>query len=416
MIRRLQIQGFKTATDVTLELGQLNVLIGANGAGKSNLLEALGALSCAAEGRVDQRTLQARGVRLGTPVLYRSALRAQKRLVEKITLEAETDGARYRVSLGNPATRGKSAWRYVSEELAERGEPVGRRSARGAHVFPRASGRRGAGAQPQKQPVEPGPRDGLGPIVRSVHGRGPLAELLEHLGGFAIYAPCTPMLRGQVADPAPPEPLGLLGGGLADCLFDLRETPQVYERARDEAFSLIDWATDVRFDASTGWAAAPPGVQPPSRLSLSLRDRHLIDDIGWISAREANEGALYVLFVFLLLLHPDAPRVLAIDGVDHSLNPWLIGGLIRRMQQIVLGERDRPQLLLTTQNPVVLDALDLRDDRVRLFTVTRTRSGATEVSRVEHDEALDRAEEKWMPLSYLWTSGSLGGMGGVPGL
>lgn len=408
MIRRLQIQGFKSATDVTLELGQLNVLIGANGAGKSNLLEALGALSCAAAGRVDHRTLQARGVRLGTPALYKSALRAQKRLIDRITLEAETDGARYRVSLGNPAVRGRSAWLYVSEELAEHGEILGKRSARGAHVFHRAPRRRGA-AEPHKQPVAPGPRDGLGPIVRSAHGRGPLAELLERLDSFAIYAPCAPMLRGQVGDPEPAEPLGLFGGGLAECLFDLRQVRAVFERAKDEAFSLIDWATDVRFGPSTGWAAAP-GAQPPSRVAFSLRDRHLLDDLSWVSAREANEGALYVLFVFLLLLHPDAPQVLAIDGVDHSLNPWLIGELIRRIQHIVLSERDRPQLLLTTQNPAVLDALDLRDDRVRLFTVTRARNGATEVSRIVHDEALERAEEKWMPLSYLWTSGALGGM------
>ncbi|XYH96932.1 AAA family ATPase [Sorangium sp. So ce1128] len=407
MIRTLQIRGFKTATDVTLELGRLNVLIGANGAGKSNLLEAIGALSCAAAGRVDHRTLQARGVRLGTPVLYKSALRVQKRLVEEIALEAASDEALYRVSLGNPAERDKGAWSYVGEELAERGDTLGRRSDRSAHVLHRAPD--GSGRAPHEQPVAPGLRDGLGPIVKSVHGRGPLAELLETLGGFMIYAPSTPMLRERIGDLDPAEPLGLLGGGMADCMFDLRESPAVFERARDEAFSLIDWASDVRLDASTGHAA-PRHARPPSRVALSLRDRHMIEELGWVSAREANEGALYVLFVFLLLLHPDSPRFLAIDGVDHSLNPWLIGELIRRMQHLVLNEDDRPQLLLTTQNPAVLDALDLSDDRVRLFTVSRNRHGATEVSRVVHHEALERAEEKWMPLSYLWTSGALGGM------
>ncbi|MFA5810641.1 MAG: AAA family ATPase, partial [Thermoleophilia bacterium] len=44
MIKTLHIQGFKSISDQTLELGRVNCLIGANGVGKSNVLEALGVL------------------------------------------------------------------------------------------------------------------------------------------------------------------------------------------------------------------------------------------------------------------------------------------------------------------------------------------------------------------------------------
>ncbi len=44
MIRWLRIQGFKSLCDVKLEMGQVNVLVGANGSGKTNLLEAIGLL------------------------------------------------------------------------------------------------------------------------------------------------------------------------------------------------------------------------------------------------------------------------------------------------------------------------------------------------------------------------------------
>jgi predicted ATPase len=37
-IRKLTIEGFKSIRKLELELGPLNVLIGANGAGKSNLV------------------------------------------------------------------------------------------------------------------------------------------------------------------------------------------------------------------------------------------------------------------------------------------------------------------------------------------------------------------------------------------
>ena len=72
-IARLKINDFKSLKDVEVELGQVNVLIGANGAGKSNLLEAIGILGAAASGRVDDQALLRRGVRPGVPELYKSA-------------------------------------------------------------------------------------------------------------------------------------------------------------------------------------------------------------------------------------------------------------------------------------------------------------------------------------------------------
>ena len=77
MLKSLSVRTFKSLADVTVELGLVNVFVGANGSGKSNLLEALGVLSAAADGRVDDQTLLARGVRPGVPRLYKSAFPAR---------------------------------------------------------------------------------------------------------------------------------------------------------------------------------------------------------------------------------------------------------------------------------------------------------------------------------------------------
>src|SRR5690242_21073363 len=45
-----------------LSLGQVNVFVGANGSGKSSLLEALGVLGAAADGRVDDTRLKEREI------------------------------------------------------------------------------------------------------------------------------------------------------------------------------------------------------------------------------------------------------------------------------------------------------------------------------------------------------------------
>ena len=78
MLENLTVRTFKSLEDVTVDLGMVNVFIGANGSGKSNLLEALGVLSAAADGKVDDMVLLARGVRPGLPALYKTAFPAKR--------------------------------------------------------------------------------------------------------------------------------------------------------------------------------------------------------------------------------------------------------------------------------------------------------------------------------------------------
>jgi recombinational DNA repair ATPase RecF len=73
MITKITVSSFKSLESVAVDLGQVNVFIGANGSGKSNLLEAIGVFGAAAAGRVDDESLLRRGVRPGLPQLYKSA-------------------------------------------------------------------------------------------------------------------------------------------------------------------------------------------------------------------------------------------------------------------------------------------------------------------------------------------------------
>ena len=104
MIERLTVRTFKSLDDVRVELGLVNVFIGANGSGKSNLLEALGVLSAAADGKVDDLALLARGVRPGLPAQYKSAFPAMrgKKIPPHLHFGAGSAQALYEVSLHNP--------------------------------------------------------------------------------------------------------------------------------------------------------------------------------------------------------------------------------------------------------------------------------------------------------------------------
>ena len=76
MLTKLTIQSFKSLEFVEVPLGRVNVFVGANGSGKTNLLEALGLLSAAASGVVDDQALARRGVRISPPAVYTTSLRA----------------------------------------------------------------------------------------------------------------------------------------------------------------------------------------------------------------------------------------------------------------------------------------------------------------------------------------------------
>jgi len=107
-----------------LELGRINVFVGANGSGKSNLLEAVGVLGTAAFGLVDDETLLRRGVRPGVPQLYRTAF-PQPNPVQDIDLGARSaEGASLRVSLWNPKDNVEASWLCKTEKLASVGDRV----------------------------------------------------------------------------------------------------------------------------------------------------------------------------------------------------------------------------------------------------------------------------------------------------
>ena len=109
-----------------------------------------------------------------------------------------------------------------------------------------------------------------------------------------------------------------------------------------------------------------------------------------------------------------SPALCAVDNADLGLNPrlaqvtliahlckWYSGrGTPRR--QIIVDHAQSARFGWTTY---------LQDDRVRLFTVSRTSSGRTSVRRVEVNDWSARSKRKqgWS-LSRLWVMGHLGGV------
>ncbi len=388
MIRKLRIRAFKSIFDQTIELGRVNCLIGANGAGKSNILEAFGVLGAAANGVVDDESLLRRGVRAGLPRLYKSSF-SQDRTQPEIRMEATRhDGAYYRISLLNPLDEPEPAWTFKTEALGVEDEELLSVGVRNT--------------------LKMNPKAGYAALkLVELAADNPVSILMNSLQTYAIYSPNTPTLRGIAPDQQSRLPVGLNGGQLAEGFGGLLKEVALLERADllDPLFEMIDWVSDIQ--ATTQAAALLSPKVPRSTWSLKFTDRYMAPSRNELTAYDASEGALYVIFAALLCLSRKSPNLMAIDNLDQALNPRLVSRLVSHLSAWLQFSNPDKQLLFSAHNPAVLDGLDLQDPEVRLFTVSRNNHGHSIIRRIEPSEELIHLNQSY-PLSRLWMMGNLG--------
>lgn len=393
-LRSVTVKDFKSLKDVYVELGQINVFVGANGAGKSCLLEAIGILGACSAGVVDDQALLRRGVRPGVPELYKSSFSGE-RVAPKISLRAvSTMGAVYHAYITNPTKTPGPYWIFGAETLLDGDKPVASRGPKG-----------NAQALGISAPLENN-RSVTSLVRASQQTPAHVRTFLSELDAFAIFAPVTTVLRGIAPDTAPRSPVGLYGGQLAEAVA-LLATQVEGKNAIAEALSLIDWAKDVT--AGTPKRSFVSPSVPTSRIIVEFTDRFMAKGRNTLSGYDASEGALYVLFMLVLAAHSQSPPIFAIDNFDQALNPRTARALTRTFVEHALSAGR--QIMLTTHNPLVLDGLDLSNDSVRLFTVNRKKTGHTDVKRVPvKDFPALKHKHGEHAVSRLWVEGRLGGM------
>jgi predicted ATPase len=347
MIKEIKIENFKSIQSLNLELGRLNVFIGANGSGKSNILEGIALIKAAKENKLDTEFLYARGVRVGDEIYTPSAFKQNNH--DPINITFSENGV-----LINGLKINKDGWE-ISQDVSD--------------LF----GIKNPLISKNNQKIK----------SQKFNGNGSNSS-------FIIYAPENSYLRNFVEE-GQLKPLGVRGEGLFKLLQKISiEKPDLFTKI-DKYIQLIDWVK---------------AVEMPSDLEFGERRLHFIDSnlaegSQIINQRNANEGTLYMLFYLTLFISDNTPKFFAIDNIDNAMNPKLGSELIRILSKLA-KEHDK-QVILTTHNPSVLDGLDLQDDEQRLFVISRNKSGHTQAIRVPHRESEER-------LSTRFIRGSIGGL------
>ena len=386
-INKIMIKNFKSIYDVSFEPGKINVFIGANGSGKSSILEAIGVLSAAMTDRVNNTSLQRKGVRLSASSMYKSQFSSVDRggLTVDFGMDWKKESGSYNYTVHLTTPTDNDSWKYHSESVSKNGEIVFGRSNR-------------TSAQMNN-------RVGYYSISEKLTGEE-YTTVGDYLSNYGIYQPDTLTLRGTVPDPTQITPIGLNGGRLADTMEELfredEEDIMFGTMYLDEVLELIDWASDIHISKPRK-SNLNPGV-PSTRQVIEFRDRFLKEK-ALFTGYDASEGALYVLFMLTLAMHSKAPKMFAIDSFDHALNPRLAKRITEVFSQLIL-DADKT-VFMTTHNPLVLDGLNLSDDRIRLFAVNRNKYGFAELNRIQISPELLATGQS---LSRLWINGLLGGV------
>jgi len=386
MLRKVKIENYKSVVNQTFELGRFNVVIGANGCGKSNLLEAIAMAGLSSSGALLPEMFENRGIRLSDNRFMRSAFEDVDK--EFISVKVETsdgDESVYRIHYN--AEQKPAQWEDVVEEetkilLSTIQENGSQFKVKDLKDF----------IEKMSKKLDEDNTLNVNLFEKDNHSLVLARSRVNGLKNFTIYSLEETELRSL--DQMPSTKLGRTGRGLLPYLKDLSKTEDGINILNEvkENLMVIDWFEDLEM--------------PESVLSqdstLKLKDRYVDESLDFFDQRSANEAFLYLLFYFTLFISDETPSFFAIDNIESSLNPKLCKLVVSKLAE--LAEKHNKQVILTTHSPFVLDGLDELSETKRLLVVSRNSDGYTVVNQIKSNKS------RSIPLSEAWLKGYIGGL------
>jgi predicted ATPase len=354
MMTRLAISGYRSLRDVRLALGELNVVTGANGSGKSSLYRALKLLAEIAQGRIIQ-SLAAEGGLQSTlwagPEAFSRAMKAGRQRVEglvrknPISLKLGFSGTDYgyAIDLGlpppMPVSSKFSADPVIKAESQWTGELLGRSNAFAIRN---------------------------GPSVRIRADNGEWRQAYQQLASFDS-------MMTHCSDPRNAIELLYLRERMRDWRFydHLRtdrdaaaRRPQIGTYTPVLASDGSDFAAAAQTIREIGAAAelddaisdAFPGgrvevVNTDGYFELEMRQHGLLRPL---KAAELSDGTLRYLLLVAALLSPRPPGLMILNEPETSLHPELLAPLAR----LIAAASKRSQIVVVSHASALVSALD----------------------------------------------------------
>lgn len=431
MIRSIIVEDYKSLKSVNVDVGTFNILIGENGAGKSNFLEVIASYSAIIANSFTNEFLLSRGIRVAE---HRSifscfdnknseqvhfAIVDDKNVGCKISIEYDEE---------NPYSPLKYDISFIQESLDESEEievlsineiENGNIDTKLLNLIKTKYGSANSFLDlliERKKTIEKiletetygntsnieSDKD-FDNIVEYIARLKSIKKIFEdyktpkedNITHFVIYSPELSSLRNFSSE-SQIEPLGVNGEGLLKLLQIMQEhEPENFQKVC-ETVEMFQWVEKIIIENDAN----------NIEKRIKIIDRYMGKEI---DHRSANEGFLFVLFYAALFSSKFTPNCFAVDNIDASLNPKLCRVLIKEL--IKLGKQNGKQTFVTTHNPAILDGLDLHDNEQRLFVVERDDEGSTQLRRVGVDDLPKPTRSgQTLRLSEAFMRGFLGGL------
>ena len=385
MINQINIRNFKSIVDMTIPLGRFNVIIGPNGCGKSNILEAIAFSAAAAENKLDYEYLINRDVRVSDPQFMVNGFEGDEdedstdeNSKDIIHIKVDDDKHPFLCQIKYDDTL--KSWINVSQIVSGR---ISSALSNPEELSPELQER--IRSLNEYLAEEGWSIDTVVRMMEKIH------TPVQELGNFLTYRPTEHYLRRTFETTI--FPLGVHGEGLLKYLKEVAEDGNVeFFSELNNGLRLLDWFDGFRI----------PDDLMKNEYKLSIGDKFMSDSLHYFDQNSTNEGFLFLLFYLTLFNSTKTPVFFAVDNIETAFNPKLVTRLIEYLVEKCFSKNK--QVIVTTHSPFVLDGLDLQNPDIRLFVARRDIDGHTRIERIPY------REDRTMKLSQLWMSGLIGGL------
>lgn len=400
-LHAIEVANFRSLAKARVQLGPLNVLVGPNGGGKSNLLDAIRFLGDSVRSDLGP-ALEVRGG--FENVLFRGA----KSHAITIQMEAqvtEHSSARaldvYSLTFRLQRMRRRSTG--IQRSFLTRDESFrfkrtprqGRRITINEGQIEVVDDR--ARQEPATSRKELLRSDSLGlatlPRLAEEEGGRQVNQIAELFATFRVVEIDVVAARG----PATLQSGHILesdGSNLSAFLYRLSQNdPERFAMLQEDARAFIPGLLEIHFDPVGGG---------DEYVVLSIEE-------AWLPGRtklaDLSYGSVRALALLALLYDQNPPALTCMEEIDHGLHPHLFDRLVDRLREA----SEHTQFLLATHSPALVGRL--RTDELIVCERSPT-SGATVVpaiTRGDMDRMVAAAEDR-LDLGEMWFSGVLGGV------
>ena len=382
-IKHLNVKGYRSLKDVNWQPGDLNVVIGQNGTGKSNLLRMMELIAAAAHGKLSKYIQKAGGM---GAILWDG-------IAPSIHIDLTLTEPEYNYELG-VVRLGTTNSYFIRPEILT-GYAIQGNDQKSSEIryIERKDGLsdqevkafESIGYIPQEEallaaPISPSSLNPEILIFRSQLSRTTIYHDFDVSQNSKIRQAAVARTEKRI------EPDGQ---NLVPVLHTLYTGDREFERN-------IDDAMHAAFGSDYEKLVFPPDAD--QRVQLRVRWRTLQRGQ---SAADLSDGTLRFLLLLTVLAAPDPPMLIAIDEPETGLHP----AMMRIIAEYAIGAAMRTQLIFTTHSAQFLDAFS---ETKPTTTVAIWENGETTLHTLGGEELAYWLEE--YSLGYLFKSGQLEAM------